>query len=347
MRVELHTDETVLEHLVAEWGTLHAQSPTATVFNSPDWCCVWWRYYGQEAGRLHVLVARDEAGRLVGLAPLVVTVDRQCESTRPVVRFVGDREVCDYLDVLVAPGYEQAVLERFLDTWRELTCECELDLYPIPHTSPLGQYLPDLASQRDLRVSSSVQDVCPVVQLPNTWETYLRQLDARDRRELRRKLRQAGHRAFTGWYYVTQPCQVAEDLPLFFALHRASDPEKAAFMDSRREAFFRDAFLALAQHGWIWLAFLHVNGEPAASFLCFDFRNEIQVYNSGLDPTLASNLSPGWVLLGYLIEHAIHLGRRRFNFLRGNEEYKYQFGAKSEPVYHLRVAPRAPADAAR
>ncbi len=336
MRIEHYTNEIAFEQLASEWEALHAHSPTATIFNSPAWCSTWWRHFGG-TGQPHVLTARAQNGQLVGLAPLVVTLDEAHLPPRPVIRFVGHNDLCDYLDMLVAPGYEEAVVEQFLETWLGLSCEYELDLHTLPPTSPLLQSLPILGRQRGLKVTRTVQEVCPVVTLPDTWEAYLNQLDAKDRRELRRKLRQAGQRALTGWYYITRPLQIVEDLPVFFALLRASSPEKAAFMDERREAFFRDVIPTLARRGWVWLAFLHVDGQPAASYLCFDFRGEVQVYNSGFDPKLAVGISPGWILLGYLIERAIFLGRRRWNFLRGSEEYKYQFGAKSEPVYHLRV----------
>ncbi len=57
------------------------------------------------------------------------------------------------------------------------------------------------------------------------------------------------------------------------------------------------------------------------------------MYNSGFDPDAYSQLSPGWVLLAYLIQEAIRQGRARFDFLQGNEDYKHRFGGIDEPVY--------------
>ncbi len=340
MPIEHFVDETAFECLEAEWAHLHAVSPTATVFNSPTWCRVWWRHFG-EPGRLHVLAVRTEDGELVGLAPMRIVPPREQATSRSAVRFLGSDDLCDYLDVLVAPGYEWYVAERLLVLWEHMGCRCELDLHAIPHTSPTVQAIVALCGQLGHQVFQEEEDVCPVVPLPPRWEEYLEGLDAKDRRELRRKMRKAGRAGLVSWYYVTHPAHIAEDLPAFFALHRASAPEKAAFMDARREAFFTEMACALAHHGWVWLAFLLVDGRPAACYLGFDFRDEIQVYNSGLAPSAAARLSPGWVLLGYVIEHAISLGRRRLNFLRGGEAYKYQFGARPEPVYHLRVTPAA------
>ncbi|MDQ7028993.1 MAG: GNAT family N-acetyltransferase [Ardenticatenia bacterium] len=340
MPVEHFVDEAVFEHLAEEWEALHAMSPTATVFNSLAWCRVWWRHFGA-SGRLHVLAVRAEEDTLVGLAPMRMAPPHETGFSRPVIRFVGSTDLCDYQDMLFAPGYEWYVVERLLAVWEHVGCQCALDLHAVPHRSPTVHALSALCQQLGYSVVREAEEVCPVVPLPGRWQDYVQSLDAKDRRELRRKMRKAGRAGLVSWYRVTDPAHVAEDLPLFFALHRAGAPEKAAFMDTRREAFFADMVSSLAAHGWVWLAFLLVDGTPAACYLGFDFRGEIQVYNSGLAPTVAPRLSPGWMLLGYLIEHAIALRRHRFNFLRGEEAYKYQFGARPEPIYHLRVVPTA------
>lgn len=43
------------------------------------------------------------------------------------------------------------------------------------------------------------------------------------------------------------------------------------------------------------------------------------------------------MLLLYLIEHAIQNGRREFDFLRGNEEYKYRMGGQDRPVIEIKA----------
>jgi len=83
------------------------------------------------------------------------------------------------------------------------------------------------------------------------------------------------------------------------------------------------------------LTFLTVNGKPAATYLNFDYDNRILVYNSGLVPQTYAHLSPGIVLLAFNIQRAIDLGRREFDFLRGNEEYKYRMGGIDRPVMML------------
>jgi CelD/BcsL family acetyltransferase involved in cellulose biosynthesis len=61
------------------------------------------------------------------------------------------------------------------------------------------------------------------------------------------------------------------------------------------------------------------------------------VYNSGYDPIKYGALSPGIVLFAHSIQDAIAAKRRRYDFLRGNEEYKYRFGAKETEVMELHI----------
>jgi CelD/BcsL family acetyltransferase involved in cellulose biosynthesis len=69
--------------------------------------------------------------------------------------------------------------------------------------------------------------------------------------------------------------------------------------------------------------------------LNFDYNGQILVYNSGLQQTEFGHLSPGIVLLSYNIQHAIESGRTLFDFLQGNESYKYRMGGQDSHVYNL------------
>ena len=48
-------------------------------------------------------------------------------------------------------------------------------------------------------------------------------------------------------------------------------------------------------------------------------------------------LSPGWVLLGNLLQWANENKRTSFDFMRGDEDYKYRFGGISRHVVRSQV----------
>jgi CelD/BcsL family acetyltransferase involved in cellulose biosynthesis len=113
---------------------------------------------------------------------------------------------------------------------------------------------------------------------------------------------------------------------------------KARFMDERMEAFFQEATRALAAAGWARLWFLDWNGAAVASFLCLEYAGSVGLYNSGFDPAHAK-LAPGIVLLAHVIRDAIERGVPVFDFLRGEESYKYAFGPKPHDLLRIRVRP--------
>jgi CelD/BcsL family acetyltransferase involved in cellulose biosynthesis len=170
--------------------------------------------------------------------------------------------------------------------------------------------------------------------LPGEWEAYLERLDKKQRHEIRRKLRRFEREAPDGRVRFVQ---MAADVDCFIELHRQSSGAKDAFMTDEMQAFFRAIARAAADTGWLQLSFLEVAGQPIASYFCFDYSNAILVYNSGYDPQAYPQLSPGWVLLANVIQHAIGLGRARFDFLQGSEDYKYRFGGMDTPIYRTLV----------
>ena len=78
---------------------------------------------------------------------------------------------------------------------------------------------------------------------------------------------------------------------------------------------------------------------PIASFVTLEWDDTVGLYNSGFRPDCAS-LSPGLVLLAGVVRDALERGRRRFDFLRGEERYKYEFGPVPEAVHAVTIQGR-------
>ena len=105
-------------------------------------------------------------------------------------------------------------------------------------------------------------------------------------------------------------------------------------MTTAMERLFRDL---IALPGWR-VDLLRIPHAERASATVFGYADEdgYFLYNSAYDPGLAA-ASPGWVLLGSMIEQAIAEGRPRFDFLKGDEEYKFRLGAEARPLFEVRA----------
>jgi CelD/BcsL family acetyltransferase involved in cellulose biosynthesis len=118
-----------------------------------------------------------------------------------------------------------------------------------------------------------------------------------------------------------------------------STGEKNEFLENPANAeFFRQVIPRIARQGWLQLAFLTINDEPAATYLNFVYGDRVMVYNSGLDAERYGQLSPGIILLARLIEHAITNRYAVVDFLRGDESYKYKLGGKDTQIYTIRAS---------
>jgi CelD/BcsL family acetyltransferase involved in cellulose biosynthesis len=178
---------------------------------------------------------------------------------------------------------------------------------------------------------------CPYIPLPGNFETYLaEQVEKKQRHEIRRKMRRAeSYEQPVRWYIVQDEATLDDEVEAFLQL-MAQDTEKERFLTGVMRSQMKSAVHTAFQAGWLQLAFLEVDGKKAAGYLNFDYGNHIWVYNSGLDFSFRE-LSPGWVLLGYLLQWANDNGRQYFDFMRGDEEYKYRFGAIDRRVVRATV----------
>ncbi len=332
MRVEIYTETEGFTILAREWNELLTRSASDTLFLTWEWQTTWWSCLGQ--GDLFLIAVRDDEHRLTGLAPLYRVESEKGERQLAVV---GCVEVSDYLDLIAAVGHEEALYTAVLDFLEsETTPAWDVAIMcNIPGDSPTFSLMKTMAEERGYQTWLGVQDVCPVIPLPATWDEYLASLDKKQRHEIRRKARRAERQARVHWYVVGEEHELAPEVEAFIELHQKSSADKDDFMDEQMKDFFRALCRTMAQRGWLQLSFIELNGQKAASILCFDYGHDILVYNSGYDPDSYAHLSPGIVLLSYCIEHAIKLGRAHFDFLRGDEEYKYRFGARETKIYRL------------
>jgi CelD/BcsL family acetyltransferase involved in cellulose biosynthesis len=192
-----------------------------------------------------------------------------------------------------------------------------------------------MATEHGFHVTRGRQEVCPIVKLEGDWEAYLASLDGKERRELRRKMRKANPHMGVDWYIVGPEHDLPAEVDRFLRLMALSHPDKAEFLHEGHRAFMHDVARFAADEGWLELAFLTVGEEPAAAMFNLVYNNRTLLYNSGLDPTRFLHLSPGIVLTAFLIQNSIEADRDEFDFLRGDEGYKYQLGGVDCPIYQL------------
>lgn len=306
----------------AAWQTLHAATALRSPFLTWTWQSEWARAFAT-ADRLEIWRVLDDAGRLLGLLPLY-------EAEPGVFRLIGGVDVSDYLDLIAEAGREAEVWAALLSS--RPVARSVWDLHSVPSASLTVTHLPALAAEHGVDAAVIHEARCPVLALPPSWDAYLAELSGKQRHELLRKMRRLEREVPEARAVgLAGPAALESRLDDFLDLHRRSRVGKARFMDERMEAFFRRVAAALAETGGIHLWLLDAADGPLAAFLCLEWDGTVGLYNSGFHPDRAA-LSPGLVLLAHVIRDAIARGKRRFDFLRGEERYKFDFGPSPEDV---------------
>lgn len=177
-------------------------------------------------------------------------------------------------------------------------------------------------------------EVAPFIDLPKTWEEYLVSLERKHRKELKRKIKRL---EIEKSFYECSESTVRSDFKEFVRLHRLSDPAKNQFMSESMKAFFWD-IMTQPIVGWkSSLCFLKIEGKTVAGIMSFESDDEYWLYNSGYDPEFAY-YSVGLLLKAHSIKKAIEAGKKKYDFLRGNERYKYELGAKDLQLYRIEIS---------
>jgi CelD/BcsL family acetyltransferase involved in cellulose biosynthesis len=331
MTIEFLADVASWSRLESEWNALLSHSAANYPFLRYEFQRAWWEHLGGgewPSGELRIAVWRED-GVLRGVAPLF----RSARGGESGWYFIGSTEISDYLDVIVSSDDHSFFCTALLAALGSMP-DSEfrmLDLFNLRGASPTVSVLEADAARRGWGVDRQSLQICPVLALPGSWEEYLATLDKKDRHEIRRKLRRGES--------AEEPMELklasAGAMDEFFRL-MANDKNKADFLAPVMRDQFRTIARSMEAAGLLQLAFLQTGGRNVAAYFNFDYGNRIWVYNSGMDPQFAAS-SPGWILLALLVRRAIEQGREAFDFMRGSEAYKFQWGGVGEQIHRLTI----------
>ncbi len=307
-----------------QWRELLGRAAVNNLYITPVWQELWWNNF-QDSRSLAGFYLTDPQGDVAAIASLSRCGDH--------FSLVGNSDTFDYNDFVIANGVEESFYPALLDAIGADGGR-QLDLYSIGEDSPTLTILPDLARARGYAVDVEEEDVAPRLALGDTWEDYLAGLSKKDRHELRRKLRRLeGHENWR-WYCVSDANEASRRMDDFLDLMRRSDEAKAEFLTEEREAFFRQMVVATAEEDILRLFFMEMDNKTVAASLCLDYDGVRMLYNSGHDPEYRY-YSVGLLLHSLCLRDALERDYRYFDFLRGNETYKYRLGGTDHHLYRI------------
>jgi len=332
MRVREIREESDFRNLQPEWPGLLESSFSNTIFLTWEWVTAWLSAYGQP-GDLRLLTARDEQGVLRGIAPLRLDPQRKYGQTVEAYSFIGDgSNDSEYLDCIIASGYENAVMEAFSEHLsRSLGQGTVLMLREVPSTSGNLAWFRKLADPRTV-LSRESESPCGTVALPEEWESYLGQLRPRFRTKVRSVLRDLEGRSVVRFGFCTTIQDLERMLPILFDLHKrrwAQDGKPGVFGWQQKRDFYFAVSPLLLNRGWLRFSWLEWNGTIVACQYGFRYGATYLHLQEGYEPA-CEHRSIGIGLRSWSIRELLREGVREYDFLGGIGRHKTDWNAKAK-----------------
>ncbi len=320
-----------------EWGALAARSK-AGPFLSWSWLYPWWQRLGFQRA-LRIFVAWDEEQKAVGILPLSQETTHEMGVPVRKWRFLGDTHVgSDYLDLLAEPEYENVLIESFAKHLAAKKNSIDvLELHGLPQGSAFSQAILKALGKEALVSRCSKQYTCPLVKIGDSWEQYLKSVGRTDNLRRRHKwfLSQPGF-AIERW---EDSFSIAKSVSEFFELHRLrweKEGGSQGIHGPHVQSFHRDATFFMAQDGHVRMYILRLGNQPLSAVYVILWKNRVYFYQSGYDPQWTRR-SAGLVLLGQTLADAFGEKRIEFDFLRGQEPYKFEWANDQRETEELRL----------
>jgi CelD/BcsL family acetyltransferase involved in cellulose biosynthesis len=337
------------EALAHEWESLLERARLASVFETHDWQYLWWKNYGDD--RPLRLVTAKRSGELVGVLPLYI--ERQTVLRVPVrvLRLVGTGGDTspDDLGPLLAPGHEHEVAEAFVDTILALPGWDVLLLSDMNPECAFTTTLAARARKSGLYTTESVSAKISFLDLPQSWDDWLKSLSGNRRYRIRSSRKQLNAAHPTRFFVWEEDATLDEAVRKLIELHhkrwRSAGRTDHAFASDRYNRFHAAVMHACMRDDRLRMYCLEASGVMVAMYYFYKFRDCIYLMQSGFDPEYSS-LRPGQVLLGYIIEHAIGEGVKTLDFLKGEHRYKDELATGQRQTVCITALRRTPGAAA-
>lgn len=345
MRFEVIDSPEAFKGLQASWDAVYDADPEAHFFLSWTWMSNWLDRVNYPS---LVLAARPEgeSSDYAAFFPIwIKTKERKTGDLYNVIH-MGGNHFADYTGFICRPEQQEAAIAALADGFKQLNWR-QLHLQDIRTSDQRVALLLKALRRKDFNVeeqATEIQDgidlgICPVAKLPADWDEYLdSKLSANTRQKIRRLLRQVESSKDLRIVPADKD-SIERDIEtlLKFWTKRWGDQKGtrlAGILENNR-VMLRHVFDA----GSLFLPVLWQGDRPvgALAILADSKKKTFLFFAGGRDQTFKGP-PPGVVLHAYAIRHAIQDGITDYEFLRGNESYKYSFGVEEHRIKTIVVS---------
>lgn len=315
-----------------KWNELLERS-NHDIFSTWEWLSIWWRHFGN--GKRLIILLAEENGELIGIAPLMYSVQTMFGLRRGIIEFIGPESPIDppvtYSNFIISREHDKCLL-KFFEYLNTLTEKwSSIELYNISGDPK------SLIGLTKITNSAKPGNICLFTKLPNSNDAFLNALKRKDRKEFRRNLRRLqkdGSKLELVNY--SEENQITKGMNILFFIHQKRWTARGfpgKFSDPNFRSFCLNIAESFSKKGWLGLYSLELSGKPVASLFGFKYKSKYYAYDTGMDPAYGS-YGVGSLLFLNVMNRCIVDGMNEFDFMWGTDEYKKQWNPSSRLLYN-------------
>lgn len=343
MRIDVIDTHQALLDIRDNWDAVYASDPEAQFFLSWTWISHW--LDGDRSQWFILAAAPDGFTDYVAFFPLRLrTKMRKGGGGFYNEITLAGRGLSDYSGLIARPECEAeavSAFSRFLRraNWTALTLE-----FFRSSSSRLQRLLRSLPANNFRRIEVPAVNkpdnvnnlVCPYISLPDSWDTYLTGLGSNTRQKMRRFLRKVDD----GQEYritIANADTIERDLDILLNFWRIKWAQRKGDRMRGLVRANQSMLRACFECGALFLPVMWQGDKPlgALATLVDHQKKAFLFFMAGRDETVRTPVPSGVALHAFSLRHAIENGIVIYDFLRGNEEYKYMFGVQEVLLHNL------------
>lgn len=308
--------------LRGDWENIFSLCGEPSVFLTWEWVFTWADYFMNGRRNLFIMVVREDE-KVVGIAPWYIERGKAGSFGVRVLRFLGTPEGgSDYLDVLSLPGQEEKValsIHEFLfKKGRRIW-----DFTEFQDVNPDSLFFHNFITRQDeegrfFEIKRGAY--CPRIDLPEKSEDYFDSLSRNRRQQFKRHLRilQDGGGVEHETHKKIDDISFFHDFMLLYQKRwGGGNPAFPGFIEA--------VFHRLSEKGRAQLDFIRKDGSFVAGILHLQAGKRRDYYMMAADRSFSNRMSIGNVIIGLSIMNAINDGCNTYDFLKGDEAYKFSW----------------------
>jgi len=340
-QLSLLTSEEEFASLEPEWNSFLRESRSDSIFLTWEYLSIWWEVYGADYD-LRVLLAQDEDGAWVGIAPLMIgrghSFPRRHFRHLTFLGGLGD-SLAEYQDFIIRPGWETCLVPAFLRFVEEDLAE-EWDVLLLRDTDERSPNLLPLMSAvaaRGPHAAHLSSRASPHIPLPDSWDAYLESKSKNFRKQFKNQWNRLHKHDSVEWLEAGRDLPVSQAMTILAELNRERWGDRGdTFRSEQFTRFHRRLAECFQERGWLFLRILRLNGGDVAARYDFVYGNKLWNYQNGWRPE-TGNLSLGKLFLGYSLQHCVREGIREYDFLGGESPYKLSWATASRDLVRVEI----------